>query len=193
MKFLIVPEPVQIRTLIEAITAWGNRNFDHHDPLSGVEEEIGEWSSFLLESVAEGYGRFAHYRLKKNQKIRAVSEESGVDALADTGIYLLHFAGIMDAIITPAKTIDTNETRIYAMIHTNIAQLLIYQAQVQEGKYKRDVQSELNRCCSSIFWCLCNLANIYFNKSLFSECIVPTWEKVSKRDWLKFPKNGVNE
>jgi NTP pyrophosphatase (non-canonical NTP hydrolase) len=155
--------------LSREITAWADHNFDYHNPAFGVAEEAGE---------------LVHCVLKNRQGIRGKPEEfkaSAADALADATIFALHWIGLSgQQLMEEELRNDLNwcEERM-------LANLFILSGRFIESKLTAQ---------RFIVPILCQLGALaqFYGLDLIT-ITNDTWAEVSKRDWRKFPMNGLTE
>lgn len=169
-----------IAEYIKQVGTWSKKNFDYQDKIGlGVVEELGE---------------YAHAELKFRQKIRgydtmAKAEEARLDALADATIFLFNLAYTHRVKLSWTETPQiNNQGKEHAMKY--LAKAL--------GKISDWI---LDRCYSSLI--VGHLLNdtLYYialiarchGTDLIDDVFLPTWREVKKRNWRKYPKNGINE
>lgn len=156
--------------LIKEIGEWATFNFDFHCPQLGLAEELGE---------------YCHQVLKKKQQIRKTSESQAMDAIGDATIYLFHICykqGIND--LEPVKLLPIKEIEYIGELYENTGKLIRF---INEGSPLIVIHLTLRKILTK----LKHLAII--NGWDFESIINKTWEEVSRRNWRKFPKNGLTE
>ena len=164
--------------LQKEVTTWGRHNFpkaELTDPLLGASEEVGE---------------LCHAHLKMKQGIRGTQAEhqaAKADAVCDCIIYLAHYAGLGGLALPDEHFRDIRQNTVY-----DDCQLLLY-ASALLGKLS---ESQLNgmswvfyiESIASVLSAYCHLNAINFEGE-----IILTWARVSKRDWIKYPKDGLTK
>jgi hypothetical protein len=151
------------------VGTWADANFEVHLPDLGFLEELGEAT---------------HCILKKAQGIRGfdapeVFEAEFKDALADMTIYLAHWC-YMNKLSVPDCTvfIDWKEESKVLEYLCNVASSML--ACQHNGLIDRAGTA------NSALLGVTSLAACY-KINLMEECVIPTWDKVSKRNWKKNP------
>jgi NTP pyrophosphatase (non-canonical NTP hydrolase) len=167
--------PKALNDLKNRVGEWTNRNFSYHDPAMGMLEEVGE---------------MAHCFLKAGQRIRGFDKEDHfrkkfADALADIGIYCLNFCDIEGVVI---QTVYTK--LMYDEPRDAVAELSFHCYTCLRTK-NRDPE-DLQFAAQHIFECLCALARLVL-KQEYWQILIEEWARVSQRDWIKFPKDGLKE
>lgn len=183
---------ITIRQLITEIGAWSIQNFDYLDIVGyGILEELGEW---------------AHAQLKFKQKIRKGSKLSvedfqlkfradTKDALADCMIFLLNWCFVKEVVLSIDEAVQhianadkskQDQLVSIGLILSALSQIFILQETnfsddpIMRRPYAQRIFNNLAMMCHLNGW---NFIKVLSN----------TWEEVSKRDWRKFPKDGLTE
>lgn len=184
--------------------------------LKEIQEKIGKWQAYnfpnsKIEEIALGpieeLGELCHLILKNKQGIRENPnyEREVRDAIGDTAIYCF---SIMDLANFGFHTSNISMEEYENVFPVNDLPLvfLIHKLISDVGKLSNifntcfDLKSlnvidvlkrNFSVLMNSIFLNLNNIA-FHFNTT-FEECLFETMEVVLKRDWIKFPKNGVTE
>jgi NTP pyrophosphatase (non-canonical NTP hydrolase) len=159
--------------LRDQIGQWADQNFDVHLPELGVAEEIGE---------------LTHAILKREQKIRGEAKRRTnaeiKDALGDAAIYMLHLAykqHITPNFANELVPID-KEFPLLGAMHRS-AGVLILKLHHFNGSFPLIVEWAI------IFTNLWNFAALH--KLNLLTLTKDVWTEVFKRDWRKYPKNGL--
>lgn len=159
----------RLNQLAQEISTWSARNFPVRESRLGIIEEIGE---------------AAHCLLKRRQGIRGFEnheyfKEQLADALADTAIYALDYAGYkgleIEAGLSPTN-MQADEIRVMS--------LLSQAASVIASGWVKNEGPQIEQ----IFTCLSYMGNIHGID--FHAKLEDTWAKVSKRDWVVNPTNA---
>lgn len=175
----------------QEIHAWAKENFCYQDRIGyGMAEEIGE---------------FCHTNLKYLQKIRghAGSEDERKrlkqfhldlkDCLGDAIIFLLHWTEEAETYVSfeqadayAQQTVEVSKVEILSMMFQNVGRIMYLYGTIQmdEGANRNSAQRLLNNLaamCSKYHW------------HFVHDILEPTWKEVKKRNWRKFPKNGLTE
>lgn len=161
--------------LRDQIGAWADANFDIHLPELGVAEEIGE---------------LTHAVLKREQKIRGEAEKKTnaeiKDALGDATVYMLHLAYIQK--ITPNFANELvpldKEFPLLGAMHRS-AGFIILKLHHFDGVFPLVVE------WSILFSNLWNFAALHDLHLL--NLTKDVWADVSKRNWRKYPQNGLTK
>ena len=164
---------VEFTNLRDQIGVWANINFDVHLPELGIAEEIGE---------------LTHAVLKREQKIRGEAARKTKteieDALGDAAIYMLHLAYIQK--ITPNFANELvpldKELPLLGALHRS-AGVLILRLHHFDSPFPLVVEWAI------LFSNLWNFAALH-NLNLLN-LTKDVWAKVSKRNWRKYPHNGL--
>lgn len=179
-----------IRTLTNEVGIWTVDNFDYLDTIG--------------EGMLKQLGKLAEARLKYKQKTRknkhtdsAILREldfkvSIKDALADTMIFLLNWCFVKDIVLSE------NEARDYAQQKLNselvalgltlgaLSQVFIMHDTnfnddpILRRPYAQRIFNNLALCCKHNGWD-------------FMKMLEHKWDKVSKRNWRRFPKDGLTK
>ena len=168
----------------EQVGAWSRYNFPRNTPLEpmlGIIEEVGE---------------LAHAILKTNQGIRGTAEEHVAeerDAIGDAGIFLCDFAGrighsLFIGVHPEHGHRGCEDSSIAFMFLSWSVGHLAFEftnCGVPDGYYycakgANQVALRLAIYCETRGWD-------------FLEILNETWSEASKRDWIRFPKNGLTE
>ncbi len=168
--------------------------------LKELSDEIGEWAEKQLWSYqapylgfAEEIGELTHLILKKNQGIRPVPDfEAEVrDAVADAGVYLLHWyymakkEPVYDKWSVEVTARDWEKERVLGELFVQGGMLIIY---TKTNGY--DFNLALLSAQTALNYLRVISVQLGFD---FQEQLEATWGEVSKRDWTRFPKNGMTE
>lgn len=151
--------------------------------IRSLSSRVGVWGNANFDmhapyaGAAEESGELVHAKLKRAQGIRGTPEEhraNEVDAYADISIYLAH---LLHKLSTKEK-MDNIQHRI-ELGHLFMAM----------GRLMSDPTDErnLNQAIDTLV-ILANLDNVDLSAEMER-----VWANVSKRDWRKFPKNGLTE
>jgi NTP pyrophosphatase (non-canonical NTP hydrolase) len=162
-----------MKTLIQIsgeIVLWADKNFKYrpHQPELGLLEEVGE---------------AAHVVLKAKQGIRGYDNPHKrkvdlIDAIADAGIYALHFAGI-HALIPPGDVVNLQQPT-----EPKLFSLLAYAAGAVLSGDKQLAENNM-----PVLFDILNTMAANENVNLL-DLINDTWDRVSKRDWTKNPETA---
>lgn len=160
-----------------------------------LRNEIGQWADHCFThktssqlGVLEEIGEIAHVVLKERQGIRGYDDPAKVskelnDGIADCCIYLLHWCKMNDVqppewpTLYAERTVETSLSRLAVN-----AGMLLNTPPLLDNSLKKDIVTR-------ILEELTNLAAL-FNWNLYRDCVAPTWEKVSQRDWKKNKLDG---
>jgi NTP pyrophosphatase (non-canonical NTP hydrolase) len=162
--------------LRDEVGKWASENFEVHNPLLGLIEEVGE---------------LAHCFLKRSQKIRGfenpkVFEELAKDAIGDIGIYAAHFASIhnlnldLDIIqSTCLKDYTSDRQRKTGINHFFLTILSNLTRLNPPMQYAFDL----------FLWSVANLA---LSEGFDMVSItIETWDSVKQRDWKANHHTGI--
>lgn len=164
---------------------WFERNFGEvtptvpgkkyqHQPLLGIIEELGE----LYKALADYDG----------------SDTAGIeDAIGDVLVYETDYCRIMGrGIETMNPAIAKSDFGPYAVLDL-IGQLCHSHLKMEQG-IRGTKEEHLDSIYETLDLINTVLHNICWDYGLdFDQCLADTWAHVGKRDWKKFPKNGVSE
>lgn len=151
-----------------------------------------------VEGVIEEIGELAHCHLKKKQSIRGTHEEHDAgmkDAVGDATVYLWGVTSRMeDSFVNRGfwvrvveRATDTNplfQERVLMLSKSvgEISESVLYR-RTQAPLFKRQVANfvgDLVAFCNQRGW-------------NYHQIVYDTWNEVEKRDWQRFPKDGLTE
>lgn len=172
------------RNYTKDIGEWAEKNFNYQDKIGiGIVEELGE---------------FCHAELKHRQKIRGFEKKeiytaAQKDALADTMIYCLNLAYMNDVALS-FDMMDYAIEHRYPRESTPMQRLALCLLHIglwidkgcdasDEGKMQ-SIQGILNS-----IGILC----VQLGYDPVSEIFVPVWLSVKKRNFRKYPLNGLTK
>jgi hypothetical protein len=167
---LILAEFTKLR---DEIGLWAAYNFDAHYPELGIAEEVGE---------------LTHAVLKREQQIRGESLGQTthliIDSLADATIYALHLAYNYKLILNFARELTplTEEKSILGAMHHTAGAIIL---NIHHFHSPAVVSVEHSFLLTQL-WNFAELQNL--NLLIITS---QTWLQVSKRDWRKYPQNGL--
>ncbi|SRR6266404_8351637 len=174
-------EPNNELELIDQVSKWAAYNFSHkRDPAWGVVEEIGE---------------AAHACLKKFQGIRGYDETrfhlDFADSLGDAMIFLSDWCSLHQAYFK----FNRNEKMVMVEDHDAIMAHVLQCASAM-FRYPAMLTPTLNEgdVCSVVAQRVCTALEYWatFHKMDLKLITASVWIGVRKRDWIKFPKNGID-
>jgi NTP pyrophosphatase (non-canonical NTP hydrolase) len=168
---------------------WASRNFEEHNPLLGIIEEVGE---------------LAHCFLKRSQKIRGfdnpkIFEEHTKDAIGDIGIYAAHFAYIYNLRFNLDEIQDLHirnymvERKSKTNLNHAILSLIFNITQIDPDKGFIPIGDQPYHDIQASFgFVLWNVINIAFSEGFDTvSIVVDTWESVRQRDWKANQHTGT--
>lgn len=168
---------------------WTVRNFPNQsseDPFEGMIEELGE---------------YCHADLKERQGIRKKDYKAlRIDAIGDFAIYLLNYLSLKNFSLKSdiyRTAISYYDSRTYNYILDGMSTEEIHSlCRIKILKDLYDLRIEFSRpnqiSLQPLYSLLINLmvlSNV--NDSNLLKILNDTWESVSKRDWIKYPKTGL--
>lgn len=171
------------------IDEWAQKNFPYQDRIGlGMCEELGEYCKAILKSNQKIRGYHAS-KIKLDKK----------DALADTLIFLLHYAECNRTFLTfyeaeseMATLGSEGEFAILAVIYQNLSSILrLSDPGYRSHRSKEDQEAAPRVHGQRLMNALFALAWNQGFKDPVRDIIEPTWREVKKRDWKKFPKDGL--
>lgn len=151
------------KQLENEVGEWAARNFDFHGPQLGMGEEVGELTHAILKNK-QG--------IRKSDQIRELVK----DALADATVFLLHLK-----YLTRTQQRPTDWEEIHLL---QIGRLMQLAGSIIQAPNTPELHDRFNLMLE-------DTAKL-FGFNLF-EITNDVWQEVSKRDWRKFPKNGLTE
>lgn len=148
-----------------------------------LQTEIGDWAGKNFDfhgpqlGVGEEIGELTHNILKSHQKIRDTDLDDMKDALADAMVFLLHLRYLVEHKQAPTNSGDELFVQL-GRLHREVG-ALIQAPLIPEFHDRMQIMLE-------------DTAQMFgFN---LLEQVNDTWTNlVSKRDWRKFPKNGLTQ
>lgn len=176
MEKLKTLQQIQFELKQWTIMNFGNQPRIH--PIFGMMEEIGELS---------------HAHLKQQQNIRNKDYLAAKkDAVADTVIYMLNYYNIFNIDIPTTITDSVFKT------FSNTSDMYLCRAFLQIGKLaKYNNTTKIGKSTPSNLYCnyIFQALKAYSIKEGFDILTVvnDVWEEVSKRNWKKYPTNGLTE
>lgn len=179
-EYLLPPLPsgtIPLYWLIGDIYAWAQFNFDSWLPHFGIAEEAGE---------------LAHAMLKYRQKIRGTVkelEEAKLDAIADCGVYLLHYCGINKVAFNANAFIPRHWPLEEEFLLGKLFQMAGHIIESHETGNCAD------HFCTMVWLILEEFRKIAFSDGItmmptLTDLIFSVWKDVRTRNWRKFPKDG---
>lgn len=180
------------------IDAWAKHNFTYIDKIGyGMIEELGEYCHAILKSK-QGIRRLA---LRGGVKV--VAQEATFkwkklepllkDAIGDALIFTLHWAEANETFISfdEVETYienwkDRSENHTIGMCLSVLAQLFFF-ADEKENRENNFCRTDAQRVFG-------NFALLAKSRGWDWKIILhAVWDKVSRRDWVKFPTNGTSK
>lgn len=159
--------------LCNEVGAWATHNFNVFAPHLGFGEEVGE---------------ITHGILKGKQGIRGFDNPAKLEAhlkdgVADAAIYLAHWC-YLQRVHIQAPTKFAQQTGDYPLNGLFLCASMII------GAEQLKIHAEDSAIAS-----LQELTNFaaHYGWNLMRDCVLPTWEEVKKRDWRKFPNDGLTK
>jgi hypothetical protein len=163
------------KELITERDAWIAHNFPNP-----TQPDPGE----SIDGCIEELGELAHAMLKMGQNIRGTADEhteSAKDAVGDLSVYLFGVMSVNEYTPNPILAVNVNGSlKRIAYWVGNLAYL-----------YDRMDERRVSyaNCIDNI---VANLRDFCQGRGWNYEIIVQeTWDGVKKRDWIKYPTNGV--
>lgn len=161
--------------LVEERNVWVDHNFpgdlDGSGSIFGIIEELGE---------------LTHHHLKEKQAIRGTAEHHQAEAQDAVGDYVIYALGIMDR----WSFVPELHEYMGRAPGADFPLLMVahHTGRVVEG-YIANVPARmaLQECVQRLY---------QYTRSRewdFEQIVHSTWEKVSQRDWVRFPHNGVDQ
>lgn len=159
--------------IFDEVKSWSQHNFPNQTPencLLGCIEELGELS---------------HQILKTEQKIRKPSPEKIKDAISDFNVFLCHFCVLCDydfngmfnrSMSEERYTIDVPVTTLIFELLDSLNELIVTRSEDAVD----EVLDNMNRICVKL-------------GVIMEEELLITWNEVKKRDWIKYPTDGLKE
>lgn len=180
----------------DEILAWAKRNFPTQDTFGlGPLEEMGEWAQYILK-CAQGIRKGANQSEGEKQRIR---EEGCLDSIADAMVYTLQLASIHGAIL------DFNLMDNYIKLNrsmnawwavgaylVNLSQWFVRIVAVHSTVEGHPSFTEKHIWLQGLLNNLGLLSYLSGNDPIL-DCLIPVWDKVKTRDWVKYPTNGRSE
>jgi len=157
------------RELINEVGEWAEKNFGHKKhPVLGMVEEIGELSHCLLKRIQgiRGFDNPEHFRAEFT------------DALADTGIYLMHHCFCNGATFQFQCNDIIFNPDTYAVDHDEVISHILQEL----ARMLRDGNAQRVQMLAVLLTVLGNM-----EKVSFEDAVRATWEKVQKRNWVANP------
>lgn len=164
-----------------------------------LQTEVYKWqvynfgvppASHLALGVCEEIGELCHAVLKMEQDIRGSKEKHLADikdAVGDASIFLMNLCSSLDhKYKVPEKTTNYRNCDA-ARLALKCFHSVSFMAQYASDGYP-DLAVNSTHVINISLIRLCQ----YFNWE-FKEVVMETWKEVGKRNWKKFPKNGVDQ
>lgn len=170
-------------------------------PFSIIQDELHKWtmynfgqqdSSIPIMGMIKEHGELTHATLKQMQGIRKTDYLAAKkDAVADLVIYLLNYFNTKQISIKRVGVLEHDFPKSYGeykciiYINTHISKIASFNEtkagvyQIQIGTVQR-LLTIINHYCK-------------LNNFKLIDTVNEVWEQVSKRDWIKFPINGLTE
>lgn len=176
-------ESKSIETIQREHLAWATYNFGERrpdDPHLGMIEEVGE---------------LAHAMLKRRQGIRGNAEQHDAkakDAIGDISIYMIDFCNLTgidvelmhtEALEMPRRSYSDQESILRIQVAMGIMAARVIDESYRGTDLRYDIRNILR---GMLDLCLCRQWD-------FSAILNETWEDVGKRDWKKFPGDGISK
>lgn len=186
----------------DEIMAWATHNFEYQDFLGlGMAEEIGEFCHHLLKFKQKIRG---HAKGNKMQREQRLWDEFN-DALGDATVYCLHWARLHEAQLSfeemkdyvsafnPDYSRERDTFKQLAFLYSYISQIMMINAHTDiEDEPVPDTTGEYRSLAQKYLNTLAVIAALHRWK-LVEDVFLPTWKEVRKRDWIKYPGNGLSE
>lgn len=179
------------REIQREIAEWASRNFCYIDKIGlGIGEELGE---YLHDTLKSRQRIRSHYLVsnKTEGECKAELDEKLKDCIGDCMIYVLHYAEVNGTFVSFEEGLDYAQSRmdypeftLLSFLFTNVSRILAM----------ADVAADTPRVeCQRTFNNLCALAKIKGYGNPIKRVLMPTWNMVKQRDWIKYPKTGRPE
>ena len=174
-----------------------NCKFDA-DKLNLIKDEVNTWAQHnfptttaeqCLLGIFEEIGELSHAILKESQGIRKENFHSAKkDALADITVFLLDYMN-RDKMYFNINYLDNYISQTTSNMLNNISSLSNSTRIIVDDRiiYPYFIPFRCSEFVNKIVE-ICEELNINFMENLEE-----TWNEVKKRDWIKYPFNGLTE
>lgn len=173
---------MNLRKVIHEVNAWAHYNFDVEKPHLGFAEEAGE---------------LTHACLKRDQNIRDMGDPAKfraaiLDALGDGMVFLCHWCGYRDVVLQDIPKLGYKAFSEEAEERALASLLRVGADMIDASQVVQPSRGELNNLAAEAYRALWYFA-ILHGIDLIEEAFLPTWTEVRKRDWRKYPVDGLTK
>jgi hypothetical protein len=169
-----------IRTIIGEVGQWAEQqpwHPDRHAPDYGCIEELGEAMHCILKNIQQirGFENEEYFK------------EKVADAFGDFMVYLSHWCFLTNSYYSLRSKISPE---LDPPLRPVIAQLLL--ALTQMFTYTEPMLEHQAVACTIACRAAVSLQEMaaYCGLDLLEDCLIPTWDKVKKRNWKKDQMHG---